>query len=149
MASEVGGRIGAQDGREVTIGAQAGFLARRVADRHDRRMRRMLALFVASAIATTSVAAAESCPTMRAHALKHCCCPPSSQGHARLTCCDTKTTTDSRAAVRDRQEQTQVVVVPASASWSFVTLVPSLFVAPPSDELLASAAGPPPLTLRI
>jgi hypothetical protein len=112
-------------------------------------MRPLFALFVAGAIATTSVAAAESCPTMRAHALKRCCCPPSPQGHARLTCCDAKDANGSRAAVRDRPERPQVVAAAATAPWSFVSLAPSLFVAPPTHTLVASAAGPPLLALRI
>jgi hypothetical protein len=112
-------------------------------------MRRLFALFIAGTMVATSVAAADSCPTMRAKALKRCCCPPSSQGHARLTCCETKTSAGSTTAVRDRHDQPQVVVAPASASWSFASVVPSLFVAPPTHGLAASAAGPPPLPLRI
>jgi hypothetical protein len=112
-------------------------------------MRRLFALFVVGALVTTSVAAADSCPTMRAKTLKRCCCPPSSPGHARLTCCETKTVTGSTTLVRDRQDQPQVVAAPATASWTFVSVVPSLLAARPADAVAASAAGPPSVPLRI
>jgi hypothetical protein len=37
----------------------------------------------------------------------------------------------------------------ASAPWSFVSLVPSLVLTAPEHALVASAAGPPLLPLRI
>jgi hypothetical protein len=112
-------------------------------------VQRLLAILIAGTIATTSVAAAEACPTMRAQALKRCCCPPSPQEHARLTCCNATKTNDSRVAVRDRHEQPQVLAAVADAPWSFVSLVPSLFIAAPPHALAASAAGPPLLARRI
>src|SRR5919201_3630443 len=104
-------------------------------------MQRLVAILVAGAVATTSVAAAESCPTMRAHAVKRCCCPPSAQAHPRLICCNAKDKNDSTVAVRDRHEQPQVAGAVASASWSFVTLPPSLLTPAPQHTLIASAAG--------
>ena len=113
------------------------------------RMQRLIAIMVAGAVATTSVAAAESCPTMRALALKRCCCPPSPQEHARLTCCTAKTSNDSTAAARDRHPQSHVIGAVATASWSFVSLVPELFSPVPTNALVASTAGPPRVALRI
>jgi len=113
-------------------------------------VRRFLAIVVAGAVAVTSVAAAaEPCPTMRAHALKRCCCPPAPEETARLTCCTANKTNDSTAAVRDRQEQPRIAAGVAAAPWGFVNLVPALFVASPTHALTASAAGPPLIALRI
>ncbi len=112
-------------------------------------MQRLLAILIAGALATTSFAATEACPTMRAHALKRCCCPPASQEHARLTCCAVTTGGDSRVVARDRQEQPKIDAAAAAAAWSFVCPAPALPVAAPRGSVLASAAGPPPLALRI
>jgi hypothetical protein len=112
-------------------------------------MRRLFALFIAGALAATSVAAADSCPAMRAKALKRCCCPPSSPGHARLTCCETKTVAASATVVRDRHDQPPVVAAPATALWTFVSVAPAHFSALPAQAVIASAAGPPPVPLLI
>src|SRR6266496_3511720 len=83
-------------------GAVETSVARRAHSHKDfGRMRRFVAILIAGAVAVTSVAAeAEPCPTMRAHALKRCCCPPAPEGTARLTCCTANKTnysfTDTR-----------------------------------------------------
>jgi hypothetical protein len=63
-------------------------------------------------------------------------------------CCNATKTSDAHVA-RDRHEQLQVAGAIATASWSFVSVIPSLFSAPPRPALVASAAGPPLLALRI
>lgn len=119
--------------------------------RHDRaHVRRFLAIVIAGAVAATSVAAAaESCPAMRARALKRCCCPPSPQGSARLTCCTVTSTDRATSSARDRPEQAPLASHPVATSWSYPTPPLPLFGGTPAQMLLASAAGPPVVALRI
>jgi hypothetical protein len=112
-------------------------------------VQRLLALMVAGAVATTSVAAEESCPTMRAQGLKRCCCPPGPQGQARLTCCTATPANRSTAAARDRQEKSQLAAAAVAVPWSFVSRGQSLLVPVPTRALVPSASGPPLPTLRI
>jgi hypothetical protein len=119
-------------------------------DCKDDGVRRLLAIVVAGVVVTTSATvASEPCPTMRAHALKRCCCPPAPQGHARLTCCTVTTADRSTNVAREHHEQSRLPAAPAALPWSFVGCEPSLLGPAPMRALYASAAGPPPLTLRI
>lgn len=112
-------------------------------------MQRLLAILIAGAVSLTSVAAAESCPTMRAQALERCCCPPTAQQHARLTCCTSVRASDSKIAVRDRHDPQTFAPGTMTAPWSFESVVPTTSLAASPHTFVASAAGPPVVALRI
>jgi len=91
-----------------------------------------------------------SCLAMRAHALAHCCCPALAAGAARLTCCTVEdgsgvTTTPAREQTKELQ------LAPILAATDFSYPSDGFHVAPTTTAraLLASAAGPPPVPLRI
>ncbi|HET9594134.1 MAG TPA: hypothetical protein VFP65_01065 [Anaeromyxobacteraceae bacterium] len=116
-------------------------------------MRRLIAIVVLGAVAATSVAsAAEPCPAMRERRLKHCCCPPSPQGSARLTCCTVSNVDRSTLSARDRQASAQLGPPSEAAVSSFDWRDASLLLGGlPSQvsSIGASATGPPVLALRI
>jgi hypothetical protein len=119
---------------------------------HLGTVRRLLALAVAGAVAATSVVSATSayCPAMRARALKHCCCPPGPSEAARLTCCTQNgEVSASASSAREQTERVQLVPLLVAADFSHPSGEPSAPVTTPARELLASAAGPPPVPLRI
>jgi hypothetical protein len=119
---------------------------------HLGTVRRLLAFAVAGAVAATSVASATSayCPMMRAQALKHCCCPPARSEAPRLTCCTSSDeVSPSAASAREQRERVQLAPVLVAVAFSHPSGEPSVPVIAPARELLASAAGPPPVPLRI
>jgi hypothetical protein len=127
-------------------------VARRPYGTHVGAVRRLLAVAIAAAVTATSVASTtfSSCPAMRARGLKSCCCPPSPPRAARLTCCTQNG--DASASASAAREQTQRVQLPpllVAAVFSHQSVDPSTPVTTPARELLASAAGPPPVLLRI
>lgn len=115
-------------------------------------MRRLVAMSVAAAVASSSVALAASldCPTMRARALSRCCCPPGPAGQARLTCC--ATTAESATTANAREQTERPRLEPILAIVAHIQRSDVLSVAPvaPPRAVPASTTGPPlPLPLRV
>jgi hypothetical protein len=116
-------------------------------------VRRLLAIAVAAATATSSIAygATVNCPRLRARVASHCCCPPMPPGEqAQLSCC----TADGHASAITAPARKQTERVPLAAVMSLARFWYR------SDDVLAplraaalalppSTAGPPPVRLRI
>lgn len=111
-------------------------------------MQRLLAVAVACTLATSSFAAVEPCPMAPARA-RRCCCAPLSHEHPRLTCCRSAGGREATSVARDRPERAAMAVAPEAAARAFVSPGPAVSVTEPRGSVLASAAGPPPLPLRI
>ena len=105
-------------------GSRPPFARRLHADYAEKGMQRLLAILAAGAVAATSVAALQACPTMRGDALERWWCQSTQEGHSRFSCSSGVKANGSTAVMGDRDEDQVRVAGTVNTATSSATTSP-------------------------